>query len=115
MSHSPEAPAADARSATAAPIRPQAADASAPPMRLSSCATSVAAAAAAAESAAAAGAFLAEIDVIVDRGLDRIGIELHVLARQHFAFPGFRAHMRAPGECRAGQRQQRERAARRRK
>src|SRR5687768_18431261 len=48
---------------------------------------SVAAAAAAAETAAAARGFLAEVDVIVERGIGGIGIELHVRAREHAAIP----------------------------
>src|ERR1044072_4469283 len=51
-------------------------------------AMSVAAAAAAAEAASAAGAFLAEVDVIIERGIERTGVELHVVARQDLALPG---------------------------
>src|ERR1044072_3588394 len=71
----------------AAPSRLQAAGAGGPPVLLS-LARSVAAAAAAAEAASAAGAFLAEVDVIIERGIERTGVELHVVARQDLALPG---------------------------
>src|SRR5690606_11211599 len=48
---------------------------------------SIAAATAAAESTAAARGFLAEINVIVESGIDGIGIERHLGSREHVAFP----------------------------
>ena len=52
----------------------------------------VAATTAAAESAAAAGGFLAEIDMVVDGGIDRICRQLHFLFRQDVTLPGLRTH-----------------------
>src|SRR5689334_24869923 len=59
---------------------------------------SVATAAAAAEAATTAGAFLAEVDVIVDGGVERVRVELHVVAREHLAFPRPHADMSATAE-----------------
>src|SRR5687768_14593656 len=57
---------------------------------------SVAAAAAAAETAAAARGFLAEVDVIVERSIGRIGIELHLRACEHAAIPRIHTDSGAP-------------------
>src|SRR5688572_32530211 len=64
---------------------------------------SVAAAAAAAETAAAARGFLAEVDVIVERGIGWIGIKLHVRAREHAAIP--RVHTDSGAPCQHSRRQ----------
>jgi hypothetical protein len=45
---------------------------------------------------------LAEVDVIVDRRVDRLGVERHFRPREDFALPGFNAN-RAAAAC--GQRQ----------
>src|SRR5688572_7610048 len=86
-----------------APSRPQAAAASALPMSLSFSAMSVAPASAAAEAASAAGTFLAEVDVIVERGIQAVGVGLHVVTRQHVALPRLHAEIRAPRSCQAGE------------
>ena len=88
------------------PNKLQVAAASAAPILTSLSAMSVTPAAAAAETPAAAGAFLAEIDVIVERRIERVGIELHVVAREDFALPRLHSEARAPSEADTGKCQQ---------
>src|SRR6202030_161216 len=56
---------------------------------------SVASATPTAEAAAAARCFLAEVDVIVDGGIDRVRIERHLRPRQDFPLPGLDAERAA--------------------
>src|SRR3970282_2096416 len=62
--------------------------------------SSVASAAASAESLSAARSFLAEIDVLVERRLDRIGDQLHVVACEHVAVPRLHAEPGASSQRR---------------
>src|SRR5436190_18878194 len=83
----------------AVPNKLQVAAARAAPIFVSLSAISVTPAAAAAEAAATTGAFLAEIDVIVERRVECVGIELHVVACQHLSLPWFHSHTGATLEA----------------
>src|SRR5688572_3343904 len=106
MSHLRSGSAASDVLGAAAPSNPQAAAAIALPMSASFSAISVAATAAAAEAAAATGAFLAEIDVVVECGVETIGVGLHVFTRQYFALPWFHTQVCASRDSQADERAQ---------
>src|SRR5688572_26632653 len=90
----------------AVPNKLQVAAASAAPILTSFSAMSVTSAAAAAKTAAAAGAFLAEIDVIVECRIERVRIELHVVARENFTLPWLHSKARASSDAGTSKRQQ---------